>query len=229
MGAFEEIERNGFVLLPNGLSFGSVSLLREALDRIGSKKRNYGIRNVAAEVPEIRQLADSEFVRALLKPFFDREPFLVQSIFFDKTSTANWKVGWHQDLTIPVMQRLDTEDFGPWTVKSNIVHVHAPESVLQRMLIVRIHMDDTGASNGALRVLPGSHVRKMPEYEIAEMRTLSSAAVTCELSEGGVLLMRPLLLHSSSAAQIASRRRVIHLEYAADSLPGGLQWRKLDT
>jgi hypothetical protein len=36
--------------------------------------------------------------------------------------------------------------------------------------------------------------------------------------------MRPLILHASSAALEPRRRRVIHLEYAADTLPGELEW-----
>ena len=41
---------------------------------------------------------------------------------------------------------------------------------------------------------------------------------------GDALLMRPLLLHSSGRLRTASHRRVIHIEYAAFALPGGLQW-----
>jgi len=39
-----------------------------------------------------------------------------------------------------------------------------------------------------------------------------------------VILMRPLLLHASSAATEPRRRRVVHLEYAAGPLPGGVEW-----
>jgi hypothetical protein len=43
---------------------------------------------------------------------------------------------------------------------------------------------------------------------------------------GGVLLMRPLLLHASQKATRPARRRVIHLEYAACDLPSGLDWNE---
>jgi hypothetical protein len=36
--------------------------------------------------------------------------------------------------------------------------------------------------------------------------------------------MRPLLLHASSPAADPRHRRVIHLEFAAEPLPGGLEW-----
>lgn len=36
--------------------------------------------------------------------------------------------------------------------------------------------------------------------------------------------MRPLILHASGSAQAPAHRRVIHLEFAAAALPGGLEW-----
>jgi hypothetical protein len=46
----------------------------------------------------------------------------------------------------------------------------------------------------------------------------------CCVPRGGALLMRPLLLHASSSCVIATPRRVIHLEFAAEELPAGLEW-----
>ena len=36
--------------------------------------------------------------------------------------------------------------------------------------------------------------------------------------------MRPLLLHASASGTAPGHRRVVHLEYAAEPLPGGLEW-----
>lgn len=36
----------------------------------------------------------------------------VKGIVFDKTPAANWKVPWHQDLTICVERRIDVNGFG---------------------------------------------------------------------------------------------------------------------
>ena len=41
---------------------------------------------------------------------------------------------------------------------------------------------------------------------------------------GGVLAFFPLLLHSSSPAARPGHRRVVHLEFAAATLPQGLEW-----
>jgi hypothetical protein len=44
------------------------------------------------------------------------------------------------------------------------------------------------------------------------------------VAEGGVMLMRPLLLHASSKCRTGAHRRVLHIEYAGCDLPSGLQW-----
>ena len=36
--------------------------------------------------------------------------------------------------------------------------------------------------------------------------------------------MRPLLVHASSSCSKPEPRRVIHLEFASDELPDGLEW-----
>jgi hypothetical protein len=64
---------------------------------------------------------------------------------------------WHQDRAIAVRDRVDVPGFGPWSVKAGLVHVEPPVDILERMLAVRLHLDDCGEDNGPLRVLPGSH------------------------------------------------------------------------
>ena len=92
------------------------------------------------------------------------------------------------------------------------------------MLSIRIHLDDCDADDGALRVLPGTHrLGRLAAGEISEQHRLD-ASVACAVREGDVVLMRPLLLHASSAASKAAHRRVIHIDYAYSQLDGGLQW-----
>ena len=37
----------------------------------------------------------------------------VRAILFDKNADQNWSLGWHQDRTIAVRQRIDIDGFGP--------------------------------------------------------------------------------------------------------------------
>jgi ectoine hydroxylase-related dioxygenase (phytanoyl-CoA dioxygenase family) len=170
-------------------------------------------------------LAESTAVRSLVEPALGPNAFAVRDLFFDKTMDANWKVTWHQDLTIAVRHRIDVPDFGPWSVKDGVPHVRPPVELLERMLTVRLHLDDCGEENGPLRVLPGSHQHgRLGENAIRVWRA-EVPAVSCAVKRGGAVLMRPLLLHASSPARRPEHRRVIHLEFAAEELPGGLQWR----
>jgi ectoine hydroxylase-related dioxygenase (phytanoyl-CoA dioxygenase family) len=150
--------------------------------------------------------------------------FLVRAIFFDKNPEANWSVPWHQDLAIAVEKQIETPGFTGWSVKDGTLHVHPPEEVLANMITMRLHLDDCDAGNGALKVIASSHLAgKIPSNEISRWAGEKEQTV-CEVSKGGVLLMRPLLLHSSSPAESPRHRRVLHIEYATQELPNGLKW-----
>ena len=65
----------------------------------------------------------------------------MRAILFDKTPATNWSLGWHQDRTIAVAKRADVNGFGPWTVKSGLLHVAPPFDILVRMVTLRVHLD----------------------------------------------------------------------------------------
>lgn len=189
-----------------------------------SEDRVHALRNLFQAMPEVRALAASSSIRALVEPYLGGGCFAVRAIFFDKLPSANWRVPWHQDLSIAVSQRRESAGFGPWSIKAGVPHVQAPVSLLERMLTVRLHLDPCSHANGPLRVLPGTHrLGRLEPLQIARLRSEVTEFV-CEVERGGALLMRPLLLHASAPAVSAHHRRVIHLEYAATSLPDGLNW-----
>ncbi len=149
---------------------------------------------------------------------------VVRGIYLDKHKDANWKVAWHQDLTIAVKERKDVEGYGPWSMKAGIQHVQPPVRTLENMLAVRVHLDDADESNGALRVVPGSHLHGRLNAEEIQALRAKSEAVGCPMKRGDVMLLRPLLLHASSVATQPEHRRVLHFEYAAGELDEGLEW-----
>jgi ectoine hydroxylase-related dioxygenase (phytanoyl-CoA dioxygenase family) len=92
------------------------------------------------------------------------------------------------------------------------------------MVTLRLHLDDCDKSNGALKVLPGSHRSgKLSAGKIEDCRSASTENL-CTANAGDALFMRPLLLHASSPAEKPRHRRVVHIEFAMDELPGGLEW-----
>lgn len=225
----EIVESAGYAMVPDVLRVDHICGLIEALggDVEASVGRG-GRRNLLAG-PIVRQLANSTEIRNLVEPILGEKAFVVRGILFDKTEGANWKVPWHQDVTIAIKDRVDIDGFGPWSIKQGVQHVQPPAYVLQKMLSVRIHLDDCPAMNGALRVIPGSHMEGKLDESIIADKVQGREAVTCEISAGGALVMRPLLLHSSSASEVPQHRRVVHLDYANVSLPDGLSWFENNT
>lgn len=244
----QEIEENGFATIDSYLNLDSVDLLIKAIDDLNLSPGRAGIRNLLELSPYIQKLAQGQEICSLVEPILGDKVRVVRGIFFDKQPTANWKVPWHQDVTIAVKNRLDVAGYHPWSIKAGIHHVQPPTAILEQMLTVRIHLDRTDESNGSLKVIPGSHAHgklndiesdslsakadAVPNGRLTPTRTETlrerwkqlSSGISCNLEPGGVLLMRPLLLHASSMATIPSHRRVIHLEYASHPLPSGLAW-----
>ena len=224
------VEREGFAVVPGVIDEGEIaragSMLERAENSDAVRRRGgaYAIRNLLEVVPELCELINATRVRALASQVLGASCFVARSILFDKTPEANWKVAWHQDLSIAVRERRDAEGFGAWSEKAGVVHVQPPAEILERMLAVRLHLDASDEANAPLRVIPGSHLRgRLSAEAIARMQE-NSEIVSCLVPRGGALLMRPLLLHASSAARVPLHRRVVHLEFAAGELPAGLEW-----
>lgn len=154
----------------------------------------------------------------------ENTPKAVRAILFDKSPDTNWLVTWHQDLTIAVREKREVSGFGPWSVKEGLPHVQPPAELLERMLTLRLHLDDADEENGALRVLPGSHVLGKLDAERIQSLRAEIPEHVCTVKAGDVLMMRPLLLHASGKSSSLRHRRILHIEFADFDLPDGLQW-----
>lgn len=226
-----KLKENGFTVLENSIEPETVSLLICELSKLepsnAVSKRDevvYGVRNLLALSPEIRKFSESEIVKRISQEFLGENAKVVRAIYFNKTAEANWKVPWHQDLTIAVREKRDTECFSAWTVKAGIHHVQPPIEILEKMITLRFHLDDADETNGALKVIPKTH--RKGRLSAAEIKSIRQANEThlCSVKKGDCLIMYPLILHSSSAGEKPKNRRVIHFEVAAQSLPNGLNW-----
>jgi hypothetical protein len=219
----------GFAVIPRMLSAAEIPRLVGTTDRLfgeaaDSTRGTYAVRNLLQRSTEIRDFASSEEIRGLVEPILGEQALPTRALLFDKTPQANWKVAWHQDLSITVRAKIEQPGFSGWSRKAGLLHVQPPQEILEQMLTVRVHLDDCPASNGALRVIPGSHSNGRLTGREIQAHTRGSCAVHCNVGPGGAVLMRPLLLHSSSASVSPAHRRVIHIEFAACQLPGGLEW-----
>jgi ectoine hydroxylase-related dioxygenase (phytanoyl-CoA dioxygenase family) len=141
------LEQDGFAVVSACLDEATVELLSKQFDDTRYPERNL------LSVPSVQALAISKPVREIL----GTECFAVRGIFFNKTRSSNWKVAWHQDLTIAVRQGREVNGFGPWTMKAGVLHVQPPAEVRSGILAIRLHLDESGIDNGPLRLIAGSH------------------------------------------------------------------------
>lgn len=221
------VERDGFVVAPGAVSGESLERLRDAFESGAQQEeaRRRGGDRVSLSLldPEIRAMIEG-IAASLARLVLDGEPVLTRAVLFDKTPVSNWLVTWHQDTTIAVHERIDAPGFGPWSVKEGVPHVRPPASVLESMVTLRIHLDDCPIENGPLKVIPESHRRGiLGDDDVAEL-VASTQQTECPCDAGDVLLMRPLVVHSSSKSARPARRRVLHVECAGAPLPVGLRW-----
>ena len=213
----EAVIERGFAVISGAISEETVTSLAEAVNA-----DQHGARNLLSNAV-VRSFSHSDEVRRLVAPILGTSCFAVRGIFFNKNPKANWKVTWHQDCVIAVKEEVEIEGWGPWSCKAGVTHVRPAASIVEQMLAIRVHLDDCGEDNGPLRVIPNTHTQGfLSDRQIQDWP--KETAVTCTVHRGDAILMRPLLLHSSSTATKPSNRRVIHLEFASNELPQAAEW-----
>ena len=228
----ETIAERGFANTRSLLSREEIADLGDALERWLDQRRSdeqrhtAGLRIQLAGCACVSEAARASILLRHVESVLGPAARPVRAILFDKTAEANWKVAWHQDVTIAIREKRSAAGFSAWSEKDGVCHVQPPIEVLERMLTARIHLDDCDVENGPLRLFAGSHrAGRLDPQAIAGWRSTGKETV-CTARRGDVLWMRPLLLHASSAAISPARRRVLHLEYASGSLPHGLRWHE---
>ena len=140
-------------------------------------------------------------------------------------SALELAVALHQDLSIPVRERIANADCRGWSEKEGVLFVQPPVSVLESLVAVRLHVDDCPSEDGALKVVPASHtVGRLNSAGANRLRAAQGEEVV-PVARGGAMLMRPLLLHASSKMESSMSRRVLHFVFGTRILPLGLMWR----
>jgi hypothetical protein len=217
------LDSDGYRIIPMVLDSEQIEHIRAAVQPLLARAPGRGGVRTAFGEPLLAAVATGSLLK-LAREELGAGAFAVRALIFDKTPLANWKVPWHQDVTIAVTDQREEEGWGPWSQKAGTWHVRPPANVLENMLAIRLHLDDCTADNGPVRVIPGSH--RAGRLSDAEIATLSKSTASCEclVPAGGVLLMRPLLLHASALASVPGHRRVLHVDYAASALPDGFVW-----
>ena len=225
----QELLDNGFTTIDNLYSTEEVEHILTAINETDSTKDTFrksadlfAIRQFLKEVPSTNGLIFTDKLKSVIKQVGGHDYFVVKSIYFDKPEASNWYVSYHQDLTISVDKKILLNGYGPWTIKLNQFAVQPPLDILKNIFTIRIHLDDTDDNNGALRVIPKSHQKNI--YRADKIDWSTETENTCNVKAGGIMIMKPLILHSSGRTINNKKRRVIHIEFANIDLPAGLNW-----
>jgi len=226
----DELSEKGFTILENIYSKEEVEQLLTTIEQVDSSTKQtfrksedlFAIRQFLKEVPQTTDLIFNENLKEMIRQLFGEDYFVVKSIYFDKPETSNWFVAYHQDLTISVDKKIELPHFAPWTVKQNQFAVQPPLTILENIFTIRIHLDHTDEYNGALKVVSGSHLKKIYRPETIDWKV--ETETLCPVPLGGLMIMKPLLLHGSNRTTNNKKRRVLHIEFSNQELPAEIRW-----
>lgn len=224
-----KIEQDGFTVINDIFSDKDVENILRIIDQADTNKPTFrktselfAIRQFLKEIPDAVPAIFTKKLNTVIKQISEGGYFVVKSIYFDKPGSSNWFVAYHQDLTISVDRKEPIDGFGPWTVKQDQFAVQPPIDILENNFTIRIHLDNTDKGNGALKVIPGSHLRGIYRPETIDWD--SEKEILCDVPRGGIMIMKPLLLHASGRSVNQNKRRVIHIEFSRHQLPKPLEW-----
>ena len=215
--ALAALKAQGFVVLPDIFPAEFIDRTMGEISRCAPRPSRAGVRHALGVQPVI-EMARCPQLLALVCRALGPASFPFRATLFEKTPASNWLVVWHQDTALPLVERREISGWGPWSVKQGIPYAHAPASVLEQVLALRIHFDGSTPDNGPLRVLPGTHDRGILSDDAIHELSATVSAVECAVRKGGVVAMHPLVVHSSSKSRNGVPRRVLHIEYAASEL-----------
>ncbi len=214
----DEFERSGRVWLRNAVSEDDLALFDDAATACSKAGQRLDF-STALHAALSKGSSLLNAVR-LLAP--DAVP--VRIVALNKSEGVNWGVPWHQDRVIAVAAKANIEGYTNWTNKSGTWHCEPPQSILDEMLFVRVHLDNNNQSNGAMEIAVGSHAEGVVPSPRADTVANSYPVETCAAKRGDVLILKMLTLHSSKPAQIQSGRRVLRIDFATCQLPSPLSW-----
>ena len=216
------LDRNGFKIIPAFFGEQIISSLTRSIEDSGHSRSRAGMRG-AMQIRAVHEIACDPNLLGLANSALGGQAVPLRATYFDKSPDSNWLVVWHQDTALPVRNRREVKGWGPWSVKEGVLCAHAPASALEQVVAIRIHLDDSTAENGSLRVLPSTHTLGVLSDDDIQELAGNTNPYECHVPAGGLLLMRPLLVHASSKVSRGSRR-VLHIEYTSQvNFSGGIK------
>ena len=182
----DDFTSSGFGLSRNALGKQELSSLMTLFARHSEVKPGQRLIN---NTHLLELLKPTGSLRKIAQAFIGEKAMPVRALLFDKTEQTNWSLGWHQDRTVAVKERINVTGFGHWSLKEGIHHVEPPSEILSRMITLRAHLDDCGEENEPLLVAPGSHkLGRVPVNQVNDFsKNMDALAVWLKLETFGFI------------------------------------------
>jgi hypothetical protein len=206
MAFAETFAREGWARLERGIEDPQLADLVARIPALGAPAR------IPVPLSPLRDWLRTTFLAPFMANWMGAEARPVRALLMAKGQGQNWGIDWHRDTTFAVAEPREVPGFDGWVNKGPFYQVQAPWEWVSQVRTLRIHLDDAGLEQGPLLVRPGSHAGE------------GADALMVPAARGEVIAMHPLLLHASEPPRELAPRRVLHVEFAAFDLPGGLRW-----
>ena len=223
------IKDRGFSIINNFFTETQINRILSELDKHNAlqyETQQVSDHNLLHAIPFINEIATSAPLLSIVRQVIGNNIFPVNALVLDKTLQSNWGLDWHQDLKIAVANKIETPGYNHWTIEYGVHHCIPPKEFLEKMVMIRIHLDDCTAGNGAVLVIARSHERGRWSVDEITAAVVENEIICCEVAKGGIMFMQPLLLHKSPYSTTSKKRRILQITYSGMELSNGLEWHK---
>jgi ectoine hydroxylase len=245
--------RDGYVVRPCVVGRDELVRWRDVVEQVVARVTSHATRRASG--PEMR-LGDGHRIQFSSRTAIQwewapgsREIRLLEPFtHLDERFDALWS---DPRLVEPMRDALGVDAVGPWTCKLTLKRPHEGSEFpwhqdypywyafagdrARDIATAILFLDDATADNGAIRVLPASHLRGPaardpgdPTRFLADPAHIdASREHTVELAAGGLLLFSSLLLHRSTPNRSSAQRRAMLLSFQPAGRPrqAELPWR----
>lgn len=147
----ESFSAQGYIVLPRFLADDEIGALEA---RLPSGTRGLASSRALLELPWCLSLAQRIRSDPRLSSVWPAASRAALCTYFEKSRARIWLVALHQDLSIPVAERLEASGYAACSEKDGRVFVQPPLEVLEHSVAARVHLEASDEKTGALKVVP---------------------------------------------------------------------------
>ena len=204
----------GYSIAEDVLSANECRTLLASLAPFITNDRRGGVRHLMSGCESVREIATDKRLTSLAERSLGKAAIPFKATLFCKTDKANWLVSWHQDTALPLIKFDAGTEWGPWSSKAGVDYALAPAWALKRIVALRVQLDPSDETKGALRLIEASHRLGVLDADGIDSVVRRGREIVATTDVGGIIAMSPLIVHASSKALTSKPRRVLHIEYA---------------